>query len=213
MMQENEIIGRTLGAVGGEGIALLGKLSESEKSELRVTLANFLVSAANENAGVTTGVEELPSGHDFKSILYKSAGPKTNRILTFAFKDAAVETVFPILGIALTIYAGKWGVATISQAGSVLKTLWSKLVVLKRPEDADAIDVINAIVRVRAQHVLGGLNGHPTSLELETNSGLSKDALVAALKTLRSRGVIEASSWGGQTDDMNQQGNHWKIKL
>jgi hypothetical protein len=211
MMQENEIIGRTLGTFGKEGNALLGKLSKSEVSELRVTLAHFLVSAANENACVTASTVELPSGNDFKSILYRTA--KTNRILTFAFKDAAVEALFPILGIALSIYTGTWGVATIPEAGGVLKTLWSKLVVLKRPEDADAIDVVNAIVRVRAQHVLDGSNEHPTSLELETNSGLSKDALIAALKTLRSRGVIEASSWVAQTDDMTQQGNRWRIKL
>jgi hypothetical protein len=213
MMQENEIIGRTLGPFGEEGRALLGKLSKSDVSELRVILANFLVSAAKENDCVTSATEELPSGNNFKSILYTTPGPKTNRILTFAFKDAAVETVFPILGIAWAIYTKDWGIATIPEAVSVLKTLWSKLVVLKRPEDADAIDVINAIARVRAKHVLDGSNEHPTSLELETNSGLSKVAMVAALKTLRSRGVIEASSWAAQTDDMNQQGNRWKIKL
>jgi hypothetical protein len=213
MMLEREIIGRTMGAYGEEGKALLGKLSKSDVNELRVILANFLVSAASENACVTTGTKELPSGSSFKSIVYKSPGAKPNRMLTFTFKDAAVETVFPILGIALAIYTKGWGIETIPEALGVLKTLWSKLVVLKRPEDADAIDLINAIARVRVKHVLDGSNEHPTSLELETNSGLSKVGLVAALTTLRSRGVIEASSWAAQTDDMNQEGNRWKIKL
>lgn len=97
--------------------------------------------------------------------------------------------------------------------GAVLKTLWSNLVVLKRPEDADAIDVVRAIVRVRAQHVLNGSNEHPTTRELERDSGLATDALLAALKTLKSRGIIEASTWAAQTDDMSQQGNRWKVKL
>jgi hypothetical protein len=213
MIQENELLGRTFKAFGTEGIALLRKLSKSDQTELRETLAQVLVDAAKDSAGVVAATEELPSGNDFKSILISTAGPKTNRIYTFTFKDAAVETMLPILGIALTIYSGKWGIAAIPQVGGVLKTLWSKLVVLKRPEDADAIDVVKAIVRVRAQHVLDGSDEHPTNHELEADSGLTKDALLAALKSLKSRGVIEASTWVAQTDDMSQQSNRWKVKL
>ena len=154
MIQENELLGRVFKAFGTEGITLLQKLSTSDQKEVRETLAQVLVDAAKDDAGVAAAIEDLPAGHDFKSILFTTRGPKTNRIYTFTFKDAAVETMLPILGIVLTIYTGKWGIAAIPQVGAVLKTLWSKLLVLKRPEDADAIDVVNAIVRVRAQHIL-----------------------------------------------------------
>jgi hypothetical protein len=213
MIQENELLRRTFKDFGTEGIALLQKLSKSEQNELRETLAHVLVDAAKDNAGVTAVTEELPAGVDFKSIYISGSGRKTNRIYSFTFKDAAVEMMLPVMGIALTIYTGKWGIAAIPQVGAVLKTLWSKLVVLKKPEDADAIDVVRAIVRVRAKHVLDGSNEHPTTHELERDSGLATDALLAALKTLKSRGVIEASTWAAQTDDMSQQGNGWKVKL
>jgi hypothetical protein len=134
-----------------------------------------------------------PLGHDFKSILYKGAGPKTNTILAFAFKDAATETFFPLLGIALAIYTGKWGAATIPQVGSVLKTLWSKLVLLKRPVDADAIDVLNALVRVRARHVMSESKSHPTTIEIEIDSGLSKNLVIDALKSLTQNQVAARS--------------------
>ncbi len=133
--------------------------------------------------------------------------------MVFSFKEAAIETTLPLLGIVLTIYTGKWGLASIPQAASVLKTLWSKLIVLKRPEDADAIAIVNAIVWVRARHVLQGANEHPSNHELEIESGLSRDSLIVALRSLRSRGVIEASPWAAQTDDFTQQGNCWKIKI
>jgi hypothetical protein len=158
VVQENELLGLTFRALGTEGAALLQELSKNDKEELRETLAHVLVDAAKDSVGVTVGTAELPSGHSFKSIILRTPGAKTNRIYTFTFKDAAVETMLPIMGIALTIYTGKWGIATIPQVGGVLKTLWSKLVVLKRSEDADAIDVVKAIVRLRAKHQLGRAN-------------------------------------------------------
>jgi hypothetical protein len=213
MMQENEIFKRVIDPLGEQGLALNDRLSNDEADELRETLTQFLLSAADENSGVVVTAEELRPGHDLKSIIYTGSGPKTNKLYAFTFKDAATEAAFPILGIVLAIYTGKWGIATIPQVAGVLKTLWSKLIILKRPEDADAIDVTNALVRVRTHHVLSGSNEHPTSTEIETDSGLPREAVIAALKTLRSRGVIEVSTWAGQTDDVNQLGNRWKVKL
>jgi DNA-binding transcriptional MocR family regulator len=95
----------------------------------------------------------------------------------------------------------------------VSKTLWSKLILLRRPQDADAIDVLNALLRVRAEHVLNSDKQYPTTREIETNSGMSRDGVIAALKSLRSKGVIEAATWAAQTDDMTQDENQWTVKL
>ncbi len=79
LIQENELLGKTLGRFGKEGIALLNELPASDAGELRVALANFLVDLAKENTAVTVDTEILPSSTDFKSILYKSGGVQTNR--------------------------------------------------------------------------------------------------------------------------------------
>jgi hypothetical protein len=216
MMQENEILNRVIGAggpLGAVGLDLNDLLSDEEANALRDTIATFLVAAADENAGVTVTTEQLPPGNDFKSIIYKSAGVRTNKLLAFSFRDAATETALPLLGITLTIYTGKWGLATIPQVAGVLKTLWSKLVVLRRPADGDAIDVLNALVRIRTKHIVAAVKDHPTSLEIETDSGLSRDAAMAALKSLRTRGVVEVVTWAEQTDDVNHLYNRWKVKL
>jgi DNA-binding transcriptional ArsR family regulator len=76
-----------------------------------------------------------------------------------------------------------------------------------------AIDVLNALLRVRAEHVLNGDKQHPTTREIETNSGMSRDAVTAALKSLRSKGVIDAATWAAQADDMTQDENRWIVKL
>ncbi|MDA9483447.1 hypothetical protein XI07_15795 [Bradyrhizobium sp. CCBAU 11445] len=214
MMQENELLVRSLENLGADGDALLDMLSSEDEQKLRDALAGFLVDTANSGGAVETATADLPAGQNFKSILYRTPGAQTNRILTFKFKDAALDTIFPILGIVLTIYTtGKFALPAIPQIAGVLKTLSSKLVVLKRPDDANAIDALNSICRVRAKHIRSGANEHPTTAELERDSGLPMDALIAALKSLRSRGLIEATAWGAQTDDMSDMGNRWSVAL
>jgi hypothetical protein len=210
MLQENELVGRAIGQLGDLGPALHKQLSAAERAEIKSALAEFLCSQSDH---VTISQRELPGQGDLKSMLYRSAGPRTDTVVCFAFRDAATETMFPLLGIILTIYSGKWGLTTIPQAAGVLKTIWSKLVVLRRPADAGAIDVLKAIARSRAKHIVSGSDDHPTTGEIEIDSGLSNDAVVAALRTLRSRSVIEIDKWDAQTDDMDQPHNRWRIKL
>jgi hypothetical protein len=211
MMQENEIWAEILEPIGKLKEAFNASFSTEESKEISSALAEFLVEAGKDNAGVQVEAEDLPTQSTFKSILYKSS-KRSNKILCFTFKDAAFDTAFPMLGMALTLYAGKWGPA-IPQAAGLLKTLWSKLVLLKRPADSDAIDVLNALIRKRAKHVLDGNKGHPTTHEIEIECGMSRAPVVAALKSLRSRGVVDVESWAGQTDDLAQSENRWKVRL
>jgi hypothetical protein len=176
MMQENEIWAEVLNPIGQLRDAFDAKFSNEEVKEISSVLAEFLVETGNDNAGVQVDTEDLPTKSTFKAVIYKSSNPRPNKILCFTFKDAAFEAAFPLLGMALTLYAGKWGPA-IPQAAGVLKTLWSKLVLLKRPEDSDAIDVLNALIRKRAKNVVDGDKEHPTTHEIEIESGMPRPGI------------------------------------
>lgn len=214
-MKETQILASTLNPLGPLAPELVKKMSAGELSALNGALMSFLEDAAgHEGAGITRASHELSDepwvAH---SILTPNADKKRNVIVSFSFKDAAIEAAFPILGLALTLYGGHGTPATIAQVGGALKTLWSKLIVLKRPQDADAIDTVGAIVRARALYVIVATDEHPTTADLENSSGIPAASLVSALKLLKTRGVIEAASWAAQEDDMNHPGNRWRIRL
>lgn len=212
-MPENEMLKRVVSPLGKQGAALGAKLSQTEYDELLKALAGFLVDVSKEGDEVTVNTEKLPASSDFKSVVYTGSGPKPNTMLVFSFKDAVSETMFPVIGLALTIYTGKWGLASIPTAAGILKTLWSKLIKLKRPDDANAIDVIQSLERVRTHHILQGANAHPTTKEITEDSNLPSDSVVSALKFLKGRGIIECRAWAKQTDDFVQPDNVWGIRL
>lgn len=213
MIQENELWSEIIRPLGDRKNAFDEIFSDEEVEELRTALTKFLVDAANDNTGIDVVAEDLGSGKALDLVLIQTGKVKKNCVLCFSFKDAAAETALPILGIALTLYYSGRGLAAIPQVAGALKTLWSKLILLKRPEDANAIDVLNALLRVRAEHVLSDDEQHPSTREIEINSGLAKDPVTAALKSLRARGVIDVVAWAGQADDMTQDGNRWKVRL
>lgn len=214
---ENEILGHVLRPLGEKAIALSNQLTDGEAEDLRIALANFLVSEAKDkqNELIEAAVEQVEVDRKFKSILYRDddGSGKTNKIISFTFRDALAETALPLFGLSLALYSGKWGVASLPYAAGILKTLWSKLVVLKRPADADAIDVLEALLQLRAGNVIIGTDKNPTTKEIKTNCGLTEDAVLRAIMKLNSLAVIEVSEWAGQSEDMQNALNRWRVKL
>jgi hypothetical protein len=171
-------------------------------------------SSESEKPRVEAEATTLPAGAPFSSVVYRDVGADgTRKMVTFGFRDAAIETALPLLGIAIAVFTGKAGLASLPQVGSVIKTLWSKLVVLKRPEDGDAIDVLEAMSRVRARQLLLGAGEYPSGGDLVHELSLGSEAVARALTRLRSTGVVEAVAWGGQTGDVGNAANRWRVKL
>jgi hypothetical protein len=213
---ENELLGYCLRPLGEQAGNVAEALSDDEAEAWRQTLANFLLAEAAQGdaSPIQISTVEVPAIRDFKSVLYRDEGiGGSKKIVAFNFRDAAVETALPLLGIAIIVFTGKWGIAILPQIGGVLKTLWSKLVVLKRPDDAEAIDVLEALVRVRARHVTSEHAEYPTGAELKHETDMASDLVKRALARLKAQGVIEAVSWGGQSEDVGHLGNRWRIKL
>jgi hypothetical protein len=153
---ETTLLGYCLRPLGEEGASAIAQiLSDSEAENLRQALAAFLVAKAQEDPNLLDiSSEQVPTPPDFKSVLYRDTGlGSTKKIVTFGFRDAAVEAALPFLGMAIALFTGIWGIANSPSLLSIVKTFWSKLVVLRRPADADAIDVLEALFRVRARLV------------------------------------------------------------
>ncbi|HEX3129774.1 MAG TPA: hypothetical protein VH394_20735 [Thermoanaerobaculia bacterium] len=211
---ENELLGYCFLPLGEDAGALADSLTDDDAEALRTALAELLIDQAAEDGLIETGAVEVPAVQDFKSILYRDSGKGgTRKVVAFSFRDAAVETALPLIGIAITVFTHKLALATLPQIGGVLKTLWSKVVVLKRPADSDAIDALEAVVRIRARQVAKGGEDYPTTAEVERHLDRQTETVRRALTRLKSSAVLEVVSWGGQTEDVGHPGTSWKVRL
>jgi len=209
---ENQLLGWSWQSLGADtALALADRVSDEHADELRAAMASVLLQ--EDASRVETAATEVPAGTPFNSVLYRDVGTDgTRRMIVFGFRDAAVETILPLFGLALTVFGGHWGWGVVTSVGGIAKTLWSKLAVLKRPDDADAIDVLEAIVRVRARHVAAGENEYPSGAQIGAELPLDETARNRALARLKTRGIIDAVSWGGQADDAAHLENRWRVK-
>jgi hypothetical protein len=215
-VKERELLGYCLQPLGDIGYELLDRWSEEEAVALRSALAQILIDEADQSdlLRVEWSATENLAGQRFDSVIFRDKGKDgTQMMVTFGFRDAAVETALPLLGIAIAVFAGQFGLASALQIAGAAKTLWAKLLVLRRPQDGDAIDVINAILRVRARHLADGRDKYPTGEDLHSELPLAPDLLARALTWLRSKSVVEAVAWGGQRDDDSHLANQWRVKL
>jgi len=213
---ETQLIDHCFRPFGDDATKLLDSLTDSEVEALREALGTFLIeqSKDGDSGAVTTSALEVPASRDFKSILYKDSGSRgTKKIVAFSFRDAAVDTVLPILGIAISTFSGSLGVGAITTVLGGLKTLWSKVVVLKAPADADAIAVLEAILRIRARSVATRENRFPTNADIQRELSAQPIPLKPSLSRLKTLKVIEAVSWGGQAEDLEHAANSWKVRL
>lgn len=198
---------------------LRGKILLSDIDRLKsvgALLAEHLLQAANSDPDVVyegkdVDVRLIP---DLGSRIGRvSADGKTVRLYTFGFKDAAKSTALQILGLGLAVFLAPVTPAQGVQALAIAKSLWEKLIVLKRPENGDAIDMMEAIGRRRAAQLVEGVEAMPSTLELLADTEISESAATAALKWLESRKLVEATLWGGQAGDVSHPQTQWRICL
>lgn len=207
---ETEVLRHCLAPIEAQN-SVAALLEPKQLEEIRAKLAQLLLEeAGRENAHVVAQEVAVPVPPDFKSVI--SIG-KGNRIIAFNFTDAAVDSALQILGQAIALYTVGLGPASVAPIAVILKTLWGKLVVLKRPGDSDAIDLLEALTRVRARCLNSNEHAHPTTLDVQSDSRLSAESAKLAFSKLRTKGIVKIVAWGGQEEDVAHLGNRWAIKL
>jgi hypothetical protein len=160
----------------------------------------------DEADGTTVAPEQFHS-----AILRMRSANKIQKITFLRIKDAALETIVPLMSMALTAWAGD--VKALVAGLQSVTMLWKNLVTLKRETDSCAIDVYEALV---AEHTAKrtAKGGSPTTNEIVNRLSTRPLAEVAAgLKRLLDLKLIEISHWGGPEGDMSIDGNAWKVRL
>ncbi|MFZ5781440.1 MAG: hypothetical protein ACOY4R_14705 [Pseudomonadota bacterium] len=209
---ENELLGFFFKPLGAEKVELSRQLGPDRTDKLRCALAQALVEAKDPRLVETAeAVIDVPPA--FKSVLFRGGGPDERRkVVTFSFKDGFSDSALPLLGILVAVFGGPLALSTGVAAAGVVKTLWQKLVILREPEDAAAIRVLDAVGRTGAAN-LTREGKAPTWREIHAATRLDAKVAVTALKFLRGKKVIDVESWGDQAEDIENPLNRWKVRL
>lgn len=190
-------------------------LSDPDRlNSVRSLLAEHLLQTADVDPGVVYEAEEMTisQGSDLGFRIGRvSADGNTIKLYTFGFKDAAKATALQILGLGLAVFLAPVTLAQGVQALAIVKSLWEKLIVLERPQNGDAIDMMEAIGKHRAAYLAEGVETMPSTEELL--AGTDSVAATAALKWLEGQKLIEAALWGGQAGDASHPQTRWRICL
>ncbi|MBT2246889.1 hypothetical protein JQK15_25670 [Sphingobium sp. BHU LFT2] len=191
--------------------------SDADRLEaVRSLLTEHLLEASLLDPGIVREGREVSArfATDLASRVGRvSEDGKTVKLYTFGFKDAGKATALQLLGLGLALFLAPPTPAQGVQALAIIKSLWEKLLVLKRPEHGDAIDMMEAIGRLRAVNLSEGNEAMPATAELLANVDMSEAQGNAALKWLESKKLIEVTAWGGQAGDVAHAQTSWRICL
>lgn len=194
------------------------RIYEARFEEMKICgdiLSDFLLDVSINDEGVTKEFRELQvsdSDLGFRVGRIFNNG-RTVRIYTFGLVEASKASALQILGIALTFFMAPLTPAIGVQTLAVMKTLWDKLIVLERPQNADAIDALESIAKLRAIHLAEGDESMPSTTEIVDDLEMESDAVTVALKWLESKKIIEASNWGDQEGNVAHPETRWQICL
>lgn len=190
------------------------RFSQSQKNEICSAIATVLTDEV-DTGRVSVTAQKLPEGeeHGFKSILWKHKREGvTQEIALFRIKDTLTENWLPVLGIAVAVFTSPIGAAF--SAAELARRIWRNFRKLKRPQDADAIEVLEAIVKCRAKAVTASDALEPTTRDIAATAGrISEGDVHAALKKLIGLQAVEVAEWGAQAGDLRHPENRWKIRF
>jgi hypothetical protein len=212
---ENELLGFFFAPLGAEKVELARQLGAEPTGNLRQALAEVLLDAEEASPSlVESSVVSMDSPTPFRSVLFKLGRSNDNRqVVAFSFTDGFKDSALPLLGILIAVFAGAVSLASVPAALGVAKTLWQRLVILRTPQDADAIRLLEALGRAGAANLVDRRTIAPTWEQTVVLSVLDPKHASAALRLLRSKAIIEIESWGGQREDLDHLANRWKVRF
>ena len=172
--------------------------------------------AAQANSAIAWSETQIKKRESKKSILLRHGDAGSRKmIVTFKFKDVFFDTGAPLLGLCVLFFVQPQSSVALAIPGiyQIGKSLLEKLQILRRPEDAEAIDTLDALLAIRSVHAATNGMEFPTTREIAEHRKLAASELAPALQRLVKIGVIECAVWGGQADDVSHEGNAWKIPV
>lgn len=228
IIDESEVLGYFLRQGTNVEVAALGEVEDEDLDAIRFAFCEVLFQNASpadkepadkEPAGKEGSVlewEEIEFERqgELKSIIHRSSHiGRTHKIVAFNLRDGFLESGLPLLGLCVLLFSGKWGPAAIPGIAAICKTLWDRLVILKRPQDAEAIDTLEALLNLRAESFGQKHVGMPTTAKIAERREKPVSGILKPIAQLSSLKVIKCAEWGDQRGDLEHPGNRWKVPL
>ena len=196
----------------------VSRLGTSSHAIVVSELASFLLQEGSQET-VECIEDHGTAGTSLESRLFTVTVGGKKRTYFFRVKDAAAACTLPLVGVLFALLTPKLSTAAV-QAGTVVKNLWSNIIILHHDKDKDAIDVLTTISAIRASHFAGFPHDQIVGMEFPSTDevasripGLSRDQVTAGIKRLESLHLIECKHWGDQAGDLAQKDNRWGERL
>ena len=188
------------------------QLSEQEIEENNNTLNNLLIDLEKEFQDVEIEAKAVEENSDYKSIVFKMKdSDNIELIAVFSIKNFLLESWLSWIGLGLSILKPS---TSVIPASKIAKVLWDNFKRFKKPEDNDAIEVIQTILKIKAKNKSNKKGGNPTSSQIKSIlHHLSESQFENSIKKLVESHAIEVSSWGDQAPNLNHPENQWSIKI
>jgi hypothetical protein len=212
--QPNQLLSAALKEAGLDPATVDDVVDRMKDDEFKAATDLMLtVLDSEEAAGHVTAFD--PATHEprrLHSILYGGGAQAEGKLVAFNFTQTFKEAFFPIAGLVVTfIVTGHLGPGNLPTAATALKAFWHNLVVLRPPQDDNAIAVARAVgtLAMRATHAYSELA--PSTADIASETGLSGPELTAALQRLCDVKVLANAEWAGQHGDYTDPGNRWHL--
>lgn len=215
LLLANELIMHTMRRNGidtSAAHAWIDGLSDAEHDACQALLIDILRSET-EAGRVTVADLYTPQQKKLHSIIYGGNGSSADKLVAFNFADAATESLFPVGGLLVTAVAGSFDLDSVQQVADSVGTMWKNLIVLRSPQDDDAIAAARAVGKCLISLKQAGLPPQPSTGELALASGLPLAQLGPALNRLHGLKIIAVAAWGTQADDYIDAGTRWKLRF
>jgi hypothetical protein len=188
---------------------LLASLDPRHVNETSAVLAELLSKESAPGAvEVTEFALETEPEEGFRSIFWKRRAEtgKLHTVALFKIKDSSINLALAFLSVALATQTLELATPIVGLA----QALWTGLRVLKRPEDSDAIDLLEELLAHRAEAAVFKHSPHPKIRELNERIGRNTSETV---QRLVSDGLLEVKTWGDQRDDISNTDNTVGLKV
>jgi hypothetical protein len=169
--------------------------------------------AATGHVTLRSAPAEQPPSDEFSAIIRRGLKHgEVTEITLFVIQDAITGSILPVFGLILAVAAG--GPLGLPMPFVTLaKALWSNLRRLRRPEDADAIDVLEATAASAVASGIGRRDGVTRGEIAARLENLPEGRVMRALERLYGQRILKVARWGGQAGNLADDSNLWKVRF
>lgn len=204
------------GLLGTQADEFLLTMPEDRYEAAMATL-QFLLEEETRRAQDDSQVAIADNGPENRSPLNSKIFDMTNggddRVVLFNIKETFMQTWLPLASLVSVLSAESAGTKEFADVIRTVMGVWENLVILRKPQDAHAIEAVRAIGVLTIRGRAATSPSAPTSADIAVETGLCMSDLAGALTQLTRLKAVENAGWGARPHDLNDPDHRWKIAL